>query len=108
MSLPAASPDSRPAPALRWVALGCALLVWVLGLLAFSPATHGGLHDDAHQPEHTCAITLFSHGVEAATGSIQLACEPVLFAAGESALPRTIPAAEAHYRLPPGRGPPVS
>lgn len=107
MSLPVTSPDSRPTPALRWVALACALLVWVLGLLVFSPVTHGGLHDDADHPEHVCAITLFSHGVDAVTGSIQLAGEPVLFAAGESTLPRTIPTTEAHYRLPPGRGPPV-
>ena len=80
----------------------------MLGLLAASPQLHAALHSDADQQEHTCAVTLFNHGVETATICSGLASAPVLFPIGEWALPPALPGAAPHHRLPPGCGPPLS
>lgn len=40
----------------------CAFLVFGLSLLATCPALHELIHPDACDPDHECAITLFSHG----------------------------------------------
>lgn len=42
-------------------------MVFALTLLAVSPAAHERIHGAAaHQVDHTCAITLFAHGVTSA------------------------------------------
>jgi hypothetical protein len=96
-----------PAPAFRWTALFCALAVWGLGLLAVSPELHATLHHEADHADHDCAVTLFSHGVDAGTGLL-----PDLGAPGQTVaelIPVTpaLPASDAHLRLPPACGPPV-
>ncbi len=98
---------TTPAPAHRWVAVYCALMVWVLGLLATSPQLHAALHSDADHQDHTCAVTLFSHGVENAVP--QAGFTSVSFVLLEDAtVPAEVCAAAApRYWLLPGRAPPV-
>lgn len=90
------------------MAAGCALAVWLLGLLAVSPQMHAAMHPAAGHPNHVCAVTLFSHGAEDSLGAVQTTVTPVLFVAGEPAASLFAPAARAHVRLPPGCGPPSS
>lgn len=97
----------KPTPALQWTAAFCALAVWVLGLLAANPQLHRTLHGDANHQDHSCAVTLFSHGVEQATGSSQAVCAPVLFPAGDCTVQPALPVAGGDNRFPPGRGPPL-
>ena len=93
---------------MRAVALFLVLSVWMLGLLAASPQLHAALHTDADQADHTCAVTLFSHGCEDGLGVICLDCAPVLFVAYESTVQPILSATDVPHRLPPGRGPPLS
>jgi hypothetical protein len=103
----AASLRTVPVPAFRWTAVICALAVWMMGLLAVSPQLHTALHSEASHLDHTCAVTLFSHGVENAVGSACVAGAPVLFSVGQCLVQPALPVAEAHHRLPPGCGPPL-
>lgn len=91
----------------RLTASGCALTIWLLGLLALSPHLHAELHDDCCEPEHVCAITLFHSGTENPTAHAAVAPAPpvprveyrlrILSAAWRAWAPS---------RLPPSRGPP--
>ena len=104
---PSATKDHRPAPAFRWAAVLCALTVWVMGLLAASPQLHAALHSEANHQDHTCAITLFSHGVEEVTGPAELTVSP-LAALDEVVAPYVArPVWAPRYWLLPGRAPPV-
>jgi hypothetical protein len=98
--------NAKPRPAFRWVAVFCALTVWVLGLAAASPQLHAALHPDADHTDHTCAVTLFSHGFEDGTGSTFPVCAPALFVEYKSTVQPASPVADVLHRLPPGRGPP--
>lgn len=98
---------TEPTAAFRWLAVFCALSVWMLGLLAVSPQLHASLHSDAWHQDHSCAVTLFSHGADGAITDASVASAPVLFPAGECAVQPALPVASAAYRLPPGRGPPL-
>lgn len=108
-NLPATT-DASPHPisrALRGVAGLCALTVWLLGLFAASSQLHVSVHTDAGHAGHSCAITLFSQGLEDSLGCADLVVTPALFPAGEIA---TLPVAsltDPSDRLPPGRGPPL-
>ena len=82
-------------------------MVWALGLLAASPQLHAALHSDAQHVEHTCAITLFSHGVDEVSGCGELVAAPALFPAGECVVQAAVEVADSEYRLPPGCGPPL-
>ena len=97
-----------PAPALRWVALASALMVWALGLLAASPQLHAAMHKDAVQDEHVCAVTLFSQGVESTTPPTVFTVAPLVLLVDSTVPVDICPAAAARYRLLPGRGPPAS
>jgi hypothetical protein len=98
----------KPNPGLQWVAVFCALSVWALGLLAVSPQLHAALHADANHADHTCAVTLFSHGADVCTGTTTLVCAPLFFVVEEGLGQPVSPVAEVPHRLPPGRGPPLS
>jgi hypothetical protein len=98
---------SKPTPALRWVAGFCALLVWMLGLLAVSPELHATIHADADHADHSCAITLFSHGVEGTNSPVVLIVAPVTLAADLPAAPKIRLAPTPRYLLLPGRAPPL-
>lgn len=112
MSATGPKPDEKaaallPVRMLRWVATGCAGLIWLLGLLAISPQLHAALHDDAGAADHSCAITLFSHGTEPALPDLIAVTAPphqvecILVPAG----PLLVESPEDW--LQPGRGPPV-
>ena len=101
------SAKSKPTPTLRWVAGFCALLIWMLGLLAVSPELHAAIHADADHADHSCAITLFSHGVEGTTSSIDLIVAPLALSADLPAVPEIRLAVASRYLLLPGRAPPV-
>jgi hypothetical protein len=48
----------------RLIAMGCAALVFALGLFAASPALHEQLHHHAHSSsDDGCAVILFAGGV---------------------------------------------
>ncbi len=98
---------SRIPRGFRWVAGACALLVWVLGLLATSPDLHAALHADADHADHECAITLFSHGAENSAPEIALttAYRPQVVAVVRPDEP-TLAKSTLDW-LQPGRGPPV-
>ncbi len=102
--------DASPRPisrALRGVAVLCAITVWLLGLFAASSQLHISLHADADHAAHTCAIILFSHGLEDSLGCVDLVVTPALFPAGEIATAAVAPLTDTPDRLPPGRGPPL-
>lgn len=89
------------------MAVLCALTVWLLGLFAASSQLHVSLHTDAGHAGHSCAITLFSHGLEDSLGCADLVVTPALFPAGEIATVAVAPLTDTPGRLPPGRGPPL-
>ena len=97
-------PASR---ALRVVAAVCALTIWLLGLFSASLQLHGSVHADAGHADHTCAITLFSQGLEDSLGCADLVVTPALFPAGEIAAVPVALLTDTPDRLPPGRGPPL-
>lgn len=107
--LPAVTDTSfRPiSRALRGVAVSCALTVWLLGLFAASSQLHASLHADAADAGHTCAITLFSQGLEDSLGCADIVVTPALFPAGGLTAAPAAPLTETSDRLPPGRGPPL-
>ena len=79
----------------------------MLGLLAVSPELHAALHKDADHADHSCAITLFSQGVEGTNTSINVIVAPLVLVADAPVLVETRPAAAPRYWLLPGRAPPV-
>lgn len=107
MSLPAAQSRSLPAPARRWTAAICALLIWGLGLLAVSPQLHAAIHPDADHANHECAVTLFSHGVDAGMGLPTMVEAPLLSVSDLCPVAPALPATDTQFRLPPACGPPV-
>jgi hypothetical protein len=92
---------------MRSMAAVCAVTVWLLGLFAASSQLHVSLHADAGHAGHSCAITLFSQGLEDSLGCADLVVTPALFPAGGIAMPSVAPLCDAPDRLPPGRGPPL-
>ncbi|MBI3885712.1 MAG: hypothetical protein HY302_08310 [Opitutae bacterium] len=94
-------------PAKRWTALGCAVLVWALGILAASPQLHASLHRDAGQLEHSCAVTLFSHGAENSAPPVRLNVAPTLVVVGMLAPSEPLSVESVRDWLQPGRGPPL-
>ncbi len=78
-----------------------------LQALAAFPALHALVHPDACDPDHECAVTLFSHGqVDASPAAAPVFCAPERLIFSQS-LPRII-FVSADIRLLPGRGPPAS
>ena len=101
------SAKSKPTPTLRWVAGFCAFLVWMLGVLAVSPELHAAIHADADHANHSCVVTLFSHGVEGTNSSGVLIVAPVAFVADLPILPEIRLTVASRYLLLPGRAPPI-
>ena len=96
----------RPFRFARGIAALCALAVWLLGVLAMSPELHGHVHDDAAEPHHECAVTLFQHGAESPLTFSGLSLAPAETAIATLAPIDLIARAAADVRLQPGRGPP--
>lgn len=102
--MPTALPSLSPAHRILAGVMLAALLS-VLGL-AVQPAWHEELHCDAHDTEHVCAATLFSHGhVDVSDGFVPIT-GPSLSPTSRSS-PRLI-ARPTHRTdlLNPVRGPP--
>jgi hypothetical protein len=106
MSASAAQSHPLPAPASRWLAAFCAVAIWLLGLLNVSPQLHAPLHHDCDEANHTCAITLFSHGAETTAVQVDLIFTPRLIFKGLVRSPLTLLRVTAD-RLPPTCGPPL-
>lgn len=90
----------------RLLAGALALVVLALTVLVAAPGAHQHLHDHgAAHPEEGCAVELFAQGVLVATALTlaSLFARPVDWM---PRLPRTVVAAVAAHRLPPGCGPP--
>ena len=104
----ASVPKSDPlhVPAHRWLAAFCALAIWLFGLLNISPQLHASLHHDGDQADHTCAITLFSYGVEATPVQVDLTFTPQLILLEAPLSPLDQPGVDTD-RLPPACGPPL-
>lgn len=84
-----------------------ALSVWLLGVFATSAQLHEVLHADAGETGHTCAITLFSEGLEDSQAWAEVVVAPAFFPASDIIAVVVPPLADAANRLPPGRGPPL-
>jgi hypothetical protein len=85
------------------------LLVLFLSLQAMAtfPALHALVHHDACDPDHECAVTLFSHGqVDAPGTAAPVFCAPVRLVFSQT--PPRIIFVSADIRLLPSRGPPAS
>jgi hypothetical protein len=82
-------------------------MVWVLGLLAASPELHALVHADADDPGHSCAVTLFSQGVDHPAVDTVLAPAPALFVVADLYPTEPLQVESVEDWLLPGRGPPV-
>lgn len=107
-------PTQRPRAGQRALAAWLAGTIFVLGLLAVAPSWHARLHHDdhdhhhdAHSRDHSCVITLFAGGVDAAA-TPPPALAPATFRVELVLTPDTVPLfADAVRLLPPGRAPPA-
>lgn len=102
-----ASSQPKPRPAFRWLAVGCAVAVSLLGLFAVSSQLHSALHADAGHQDHSCAITLLAAGTDDPLGCEILLVSPAMFSIGEYAPIGTPLVAAAPHLRPPGRAPPL-
>lgn len=108
---------------MRLVAVGCVVLVALLSLATVSPKIHATLHgrlqgqdehaehrgDPANQaePGHSCAVTLFSQGIESGGAPLLVLGVPEPLFTDVIALADQVARAARAMQLPPGRGPPV-
>lgn len=93
--------------AARVLAAVCALAVWLLGILAFSPELHGHVHADAGAAQHECAVTLFQHGAENPFAAVAPAIAPVGPAEDDLSLADRLVPPSGEVRLQPSCGPPA-
>jgi hypothetical protein len=78
-----------------------------LQAMAVFPALHALVHPDACDPDHECAVTLFSHGqVDASPAAAPVFCAPARLVFRQS--PPDVIFVSADIRLLPSRGPPAS
>jgi hypothetical protein len=91
----------------RLLAAGGVALVLLLSVLAASPGLHAWLHSNAGETDHECVITLFQHGVVAATAEVALVFMALVLLAWVAATPAALCLALPRYWLPPGHAPPV-
>lgn len=119
--MPSPSAQSAALPRLPWRALafGCAVAVWLLGILAYSPQLHARMHghaehagdcsheDGAASPGHTCAVTLFQNGVESPVWAVEVRIEPLPGPALARPCTDAVPRPAADLRLHSGQAPPA-
>jgi len=91
----------------RLLAAGGVTLVLLLSVLAVSPRLHAWLHGNAGETDHECVITLFQHGVVAATAEVALGLVAMVVLAWIATAPSTLHLAPPRYWLPPGHAPPA-
>lgn len=99
-----------PIPGLlhRWMAAGLLAAILSVLLLSVLPKAHDEIHCDAHEPEHVCAVTLFSHGqVNFADGFVPLPGRELARSIVTEVDPSVfLPSGVS--RLQPARGPPAA
>jgi hypothetical protein len=82
-------------------------LLLSLQAMAVFPALHALVHHDACDPDHECAVTLFTHGqVDASTTAVAVVSAPAVPVFNQE--PPGIIFVSADIRLLPSRGPPAS
>ena len=83
------------------------LLLWLQLAMAASETLHKFIHQDADQPGHECAVTLFAHG-QVETSPVDVPVLPPV--TGVETTPQPVPCvfSAPGQQLPPGRGPPRS
>ena len=91
----------------RLLAAGGVALVLLLSVLAVSPGLHAWLHGNAGETDHECVITLFQHGVVAATAGVALVFVALVLLAWVAAAPAALHLVPPRYWLPRGHAPPV-
>ena len=96
-----------PGAAGRSLALLCALHIWLLGMLAVSPALHAALHADSDHGDHACAVTLFAHGTDDPAADPVLGGAPLSLAGALLPGRTEWPCGTGVDRLPPSCGPPI-
>jgi len=81
-------------------------LVLLLDAMAVCPALHESFHHDANEPDHQCAVTLFSHGqVDSVSVDVPVTTPQIfVFALPQTRISAFRPVIE---NLPAGRGPPA-
>ena len=87
--------------------MGCAFLIWALGILATSSQLHGSLHDDAGHVDHACAVTHFSQGAENPAPQVSVVVGAALCVAGTLVPGEPLLVESPIDWLEPGRGPPL-
>jgi len=100
--------DCNSMPTLPW-RLGAALLavhVLVVGILAVSPWLHSHVHHDCGDHEHTCAATLFAHGIDPLTTEFPSAAPARASYVTVLRLAAAIAQGTPAVRQPPSCGPP--
>ena len=90
------------------LAIACAALVWLLGVLGAGDFLHGHVHDHAAHEEHACAITLLAQGAENPAPAVTWQPQPeaILIASLRLAAQTVPPPADQPLR--PGRDPPLA
>ena len=92
----------------RAIAIGATLAVLLVAILAASPELHRLIHADAEHSDHECAVTLFLHGVEAASVAlVSVALLPILIGRAV-AVPEALFLLAPRHLLQPGRAPPLA
>ncbi|MFA5057736.1 MAG: hypothetical protein WC485_06450 [Opitutaceae bacterium] len=91
----------------RLFAAGGVALVLLLGVLTANPELHAWLHGHGGESGHACAVTLYQHGVVAATVEVLLAVAALVFLAQAAPAPAPLHLGCPRYWLPPGHAPPA-
>ena len=79
----------------------------MLTVLAASPELHAWMHSNAGDADHECAVTLYQHGLEAATVGIILMATVWVFLARATVATQAEVLRRPRYWLPPALAPPV-
>ena len=82
------------------------VVMYVLQRERLAQVGHAPLHHDCDEANHTCAITLFSHGVETTAVEVDLIFTPQLIFTGLARSPLALLKVNPD-RLPPACGPPL-
>ena len=95
----------------RGLAVGCVAVVFALTVFAASPDLHERLHHDTgatSSVDDGCAIVLFGIGVSALLAFTAAPRRSMAWREQVYARPAALWLDSPHYRLQPGRGPPLA
>jgi hypothetical protein len=83
------------------------LSILLLSAIGASPTLHKLIHNDAGDPDHNCAISLFTKGHVNSAPAAQILVGFVQFFACVDLLPATVSVPAADYRYSSSRAPPA-